>query len=158
MGPLSAFRAPGLVPGGAATDDRVMDADLMVKVGVIVAVLAVVWVATSWETYRERALRLGRALHLAQPAPPRPSGPPIERIAADARRIRAQIRQAPPDAPVARLRGWREAYDDVLVAACQALALEQRLRDLPEGPERDFERERVERLLVVAGLPLRPTA
>lgn len=135
-----------------------MDADLLVKVGLIVAILMVLWVLADWDTYRGRALRAGRALHLAAPAPVRPSGPPIERIAADARRIRAQLQHPPPDVPVARMRGWREAYDDVLVAACQALALEQRLGVLPEGTERDLERERVERMLEGAGLLLRSPA
>jgi hypothetical protein len=135
-----------------------MDADLLVKVGVIVAVLGVLWVLLDWGSYRDRALRVGRALHLAEAPPPHPSGPPIERIAADARRIRAQIRHAPPGIPVARMRGWLEAYDDVLVTACHALGLEERLGVLPEGAERDMERERVERMLVGAGLLLRPSA
>lgn len=132
-----------------------MDADLVIKVGVIVAVLVVLWVLSDWSRYRDRALRAGRALHLVEPAPPNPTGPPIEQIAADIRRIRAQIRQAPPGMPVARLRGWLEAYDDVLVAACHALALEEDIRAIAEGPERDLERERVERMLIGAGLRLR---
>lgn len=131
-----------------------MDADLVVKVGVIVAVLVVLWVLSDWSRYRGRVLRAGRALHLVEPPPPNPTGPPIERIAADIRRIRAQIRQAPPGMPVARLRGWFEAYDDVLATACHALALEEHIRAIPEGAERDLERERVERMLVQAGLRL----
>jgi hypothetical protein len=129
-----------------------MDADLLVKVGVVLAVLGVLWVLADWSSYRDRALRVGRALHLAEPPPTHPSGPPVERIAADAQRIRAQIRHAPPGIPVARMRGWLAAYDDVLVTACHALDLEQRLDVLPEGAERDLERERVERMLVGAGL------
>lgn len=54
--------------------------------------------------------------------------------------------------PVARLRGWVEAYDEVLVAACAALELDQRLDAMRPGPVRDLERERVERMLVRAGL------
>jgi hypothetical protein len=129
-----------------------MDADLLVKVSVVLAVLGVLWVLPDWSSYRDRALRVGRALHLAEPSPAQPSGPPVERIAADAQRIRAQIRHAPPGIPVARMRGWLEAYDDVLVTACHALCLEERLGALPEGAERDLERERVERMLVGAGL------
>jgi hypothetical protein len=132
-----------------------MDADLVVKVGVIVAVLGVWWVLIDWDKYRDRALRIARG---PQATVIRPFGPPIERIAADARRIRAEIRQAPPGIPVARMRGWLEAYDDVLVTACQALDLEQRLDALPEGPERGLERERVERMLMRAGVLLRPSA
>lgn len=135
-----------------------MDTDLLIKVGVVVAVLVVLWVLPDWGKYRDRAVRLGRALHLSEPSPPHPAGPPIEQIAADIRRIRTQIRQAPPGMPVARRRGWLEAYDDVLVTACQALGLEERIHALPEGPERNLERERVERLLVRAGLQLRSPA
>lgn len=135
-----------------------MDGDLLVKVGVIVAILAVLWVLPDWGRYRDRALRVGEALHLVEPPPTPPSGPPIERLAADARRIRAQIRHAPPGIPVARMRGWVAAYDDVLVAACQALGVEERLGAFPEGPERDLERERVERMLVATGFLLRWSA
>ena len=135
-----------------------MDTDVAVKVGVVLAFLAALWILADPTPWRRRALRLGRALHLVDPPPIPPSGPPIERIAADAERIRAQVRHAPPGTPVARLRGWQAAYDDVLVAACQALALEQQLRVLPVGPVRDLERERVERMLVEAGLLLRPPA
>ena len=129
-----------------------MDAEVAVKLGVVVAFLAALWVLADLPRYRRRALRLGRALHLLGPEPAPPAGPPIERIAADAERIRAQLRHARPGTPVARLRGWRAAYDDVLVTACQALGLQQHLRELPEGPVRDLERERVERLLTGAGL------
>jgi len=44
-----------------------MDALLLVKVGVVVAVLAVLWVMLDWDRCRDRALRVGRALHLVKP-------------------------------------------------------------------------------------------
>jgi hypothetical protein len=135
-----------------------VDANLVVKVGVVVAVLVVLWVLLDWGNYRDRALRVGRALNLVEPSPPHPSGPPIEQIAADIRRIRTQIRQAQPGMPVARMRGWVEAYDDLLATACHALGLEERIHAIPEGGERDLERERVERLLMRAGLQLRSPA
>lgn len=125
-----------------------MDAVLLVEVAVVVAILAMLWVLPDWPAYRKR---------LAPTAPPVPPGPPIERIAADARRIRAELRRAPADLPVARRRGWLEAYDDVLVMACRSLDLAQRLDVLPEGSTHDLERERVERLLEATGL-LRRTA
>lgn len=131
-----------------------MDSDLAVKMGVILVVLAGLWVLADLGIYRDRALRVARALRLSQPSPPHPAGPPIEQIAADIRRIRAQIKQAPPGMPVARMRGWMEAYDDLLVSACHALDLENRLRAVPAGVERDLERERIERLLMRAGLRL----
>lgn len=127
----------------------------MVKVGLIVAVLVGLWVLSDWSRYRDRALRAGRALHLVRPSPPDPAGPPIEQMAADVRRIQAQIRQAPPGMPAARMRGWLEAYDDVLASACQALGLEERIRVVPAGAKRGLERERVERMLKEAGIRLR---
>ncbi|WP_181309619.1 hypothetical protein [Nocardioides campestrisoli] len=131
-----------------------MESDLLVRGGVIVAFLALVWVLSDWGRYGARLRRAGEGLHLVAPQPPSPVGPPIERIAADARRIRAEIKQAPPGAPVARMRGWLAAYDDVLVSACERLGIEQRLVQLAPGPVRDLERERVERMLVRAGFPL----
>ncbi len=130
----------------------------MTKVGVIVAVLVVLWVLADWGKYRDRFLRAGRALHVAEPPPPHPSGPPIEQVAADLRRIRTQISQAPAGTPVARRRGWLEAYDDVLATACHELGMEERLRGIPDGPERNLERERVERMLTRAGLRLQSSA
>jgi hypothetical protein len=135
-----------------------MDADLVLKASVIVAILAALWVLADWRLYRRRALRLALALHVVEPPPEPPAGPPIERIAADARRIQAQLRHLPPGIPVAKLRGWQAAYDDVLVTACHALGLEQRLDLLADGSVRDFERQRVERMLEAAGLLLRRPA
>jgi hypothetical protein len=54
------------------------------------------------------------------------------------------------------MRGWLEAYDDVLVTACHALGLEERIRAFPDGIERNLERERIERLLTRAGLRFGP--
>ena len=135
-----------------------MDADLVVKLGVIVAVLSLLWLVADWGRYRERGRRVGRVLHVSEPEPPHPAGPPIEQIAADLRRIRSHIDHAPPGMPLARRRGWLEAYDDVLVTACHALDLEERIRAFPEGAERAMERERIERMLVRAGLRLESAA
>lgn len=146
------------MPGPAASDHRVVDGDLLVKIAIIVAILVVLWVLPGWAGYRTRVRRIGRRVGVVAPEEPRPTGPPIERIAADARRIRSQIQRAPSGIPVARLRGWIEAYDDVLISACRSLDLEQRLDALPEGGVHDLERERVERMLEDAGLLSRSTA
>lgn len=135
-----------------------MDADLIVKMGVIVAVLVLWWVLSDWSRYRDRAARAGRALHLVGPPPPALPGPPLQQVAADIRRIRAQLDGAQPGVPVARRRGWLAAYDDVLVQACRALALQENLRTFPEGGERTLERERVERMLTDAGVRVRSTS
>jgi len=130
----------------------------VVKVAIVVAILGVLWVLPDWAAYRARAQRVGRRLRLTAPEEPLPTGPPIERIAADAQRIRSQIRQAPSGIPIARLRGWLEAYDEVLISACRSLDLDQRLDVLPEGGMHDLERERVERMLEEAGLLSRSSA
>lgn len=135
-----------------------MEALLVFTVGLVVAIQGVLWVLSDPGGHRDRARRVGRVLHLVEPPPASPCGPPIERVAADARRIRAEIMQAPPGLPVARRRGWVQAYDDVLATACRELGLEERLGDLPEGAKRDLERERVERMLTRAGLQLRSSA
>ena len=124
----------------------------LIQVAAIAAVLLVLWVLLDLDTYRERVRRVGRRVGLVAVAPPTPPGPPIEQIAADVRRIGSAIQNAPAGTPVARLRGWRAAYDDVLVAACRALELEQLLTASLPALERDLERERVERMLARTGL------
>ena len=123
---------------------------VVLEVGVVSAVLAFLWVLLDWDRWARRARRV--ADHVRAPEPPRPAGAPIEQIAADLRRIQREIQQAPPDMPAARRRGWLRAYDDVLVDACRALGEAERIYSLPEGPPRALERERVERLLLRAGL------
>ena len=135
-----------------------MDGGLLIQIVVVVGVLVGCWVLLSWDTYHQRAQRLGRWVGVVAPEPVTPPGPPVERIAADAVRIRTALRRAAPGTPVARMRGWLDAYDDALVAGCRALGLQQRLDVLARGPERDLERERVERMLVRAGLLPRQSA
>lgn len=101
---------------------------------------------------------VGRLLHAVRRTPdaPRPLGPPLERLAADLRRIRHDLDTAPADLPAARRAGVLQAYDDVLAEACAALDLPDTLHELPLGPERDAERLRVEYLLEQRGLVIRP--
>jgi hypothetical protein len=80
------------------------------------------------------------------------SGPPLERIAADIRRIGANVEALPPRAPFVKRKGVILAYDDALGAACRALGIEDELAGLPFGPARDAVRLRVEAELVCAGL------
>lgn len=95
-----------------------------------------------------------RRLRRRAPAPERPTGPPIERIASDVRRVRADLRAQAPGLPMARRIAISRAYDDLLVDACRALDLPDTLTDLPPGTERDAERLVVEHELEVAGLRL----
>ncbi len=80
--------------------------------------------------------------------------PPIEQVAADLRRLRAQLDHLPCGASYVRSTGLRRAYDEVLTIACEELDVPTRLADLPDGVARDLERMRVEYLLGESGLQL----
>jgi hypothetical protein len=97
---------------------------------------------------------VGRLLHLVPPPPPIPVGMPLERIAADLRRLRLEARRHPPDMSMAKYRGAVAAYDDALLDACRALDLSTELPTLPDGVERESERLRVEFELERAGINL----
>lgn len=98
---------------------------------------------------------IGRWLHLIPPPPPTPVGMPLERIAADLRRLRLEASHHPPGMPMAKFRGAVAAYDDALTDACRALGLWTELSTIPDGVERESERLRVEFELERAGIRLR---
>ena len=100
-------------------------------------------------------VRAGRLLHLIPPPPPAPVGMPLERIAADLRRLHGEVRRHPPGMPMAKFRGMMAAYDDALLDACRALDLPTDLPGLPEGVERESERLRLEFELERAGISFR---
>ncbi len=71
---------------------------------------------------------------------------PVERVAADLRRLGAELAVVPSGTPVARRRGLLAAYDDVLVEAAEILEVPHGLTTvLPEARE-------VERLRLLAAL------
>jgi hypothetical protein len=113
---------------------------------------AVFWLLTHGEDVGERAVAVGRRLHLLRPAPAVTRDPPIERIAADLRRVSRLQRN---DIPMARRRGLQMAYDGLLAAACRALDVPNALDELAEGMDRELERVRVESALEAAGLRFR---
>jgi hypothetical protein len=88
-----------------------------------------------------RTLRALRRIH----------GAPLERLAADLRRLRTVIR-ADAHRSAAQQMGNRLAYDQVLMQACSMLEIEHELRDETTGIERDIERFRVEAELERAGV------
>jgi hypothetical protein len=98
-------------------------------------------------------LRLLGRLVGEREVPTQALGRPIEEIARDAHRLGAGFRYVPAGS-YARFEGRRRAYDRVLTEACTALGVEHLLAVIPPGPELDLERQRVEVLLVRAGLPL----
>ena len=78
-------------------------------------------------------------------------GAPLERLAADLRRLREVIR-ADAHRSAAQQLGNRLAYDQVLMQACTMLEIEHDLRENTTGLERDIERFRVEAELERAGV------
>lgn len=84
----------------------------------------------------------------------RPQGYPLERLAADLRRLRAELINDPPTNNVRRTALLR-AYDSVLRDTCARLQIPHALDDTPEAsPEREFERLRAESAIQEAGVPL----
>ncbi len=83
----------------------------------------------------------------------RPSGVPIEQVAADIRRLRLLVSVESERSAVQQL-GARMAYDQVLIQACTMLGIEHELTDGVAGMDREIERLRVEAALENAGLTL----
>jgi hypothetical protein len=86
-----------------------------------------------------------------------PAGRPIEEIARDARRLGRQLQHADDGRSAARIGAIRRSYDDVLGEGCAALGVAELLGVLPDGPELDAERRRVEVVLIGAGMVLEDT-
>lgn len=98
---------------------------------------------------------LVRRIGLVRDPAPRPTHPPIEKVAASLRRLDREILTFAPGTTNTRRRALQLAYDDLLETACQALAVRHELGDLPPGWNRDVERIRVESCLEQAGLCIR---
>jgi hypothetical protein len=99
--------------------------------------------------------RLLAALKRRRRKPPRPDHLPIERLAADLRRVDKAMKSLPDGASIVRRRGTQQAYDALLGQACDALQVPAELDALPDGLDRDLERARVEVELQRAGLVIR---
>lgn len=83
---------------------------------------------------------------------PVPLHPPIERLAADLRRVHRTLADFPPGTPAVRRHATRAAYDALLVQTCAALDVPHRLDGLAEGVDREVERLRVEEELRDVGV------
>jgi hypothetical protein len=106
----------------------------------------------SWRD-RRRFAKLDRSISRATAAEPStPVDPPIERVAADLRRLGRQRLDIANRSPV-----WYEAvqraYDDRLVVASRELHVEEHLAELT-GVDLEIERVRVEGCLQQAGMPI----
>lgn len=131
-------------------DTRVL-LGLLEVVGLALAPVAMVSVLVRMNLIYEAFMRLGRRLSLFQTPLERPSGPPLEKLAADLRRLRPEARSRTAD-PSGRRNQSMTAYDAALVATARALDVPTTLAELREGWERDAERFRLEHALTVAGL------
>jgi hypothetical protein len=104
----------------------------------------------SWRD-RRRFARLDRAITRATASEPsEPSDPPIQRVAADLRRLSRQRIEIANRSPVWQAAVQR-AYDDRLTVASRELGIEEHLAELA-GVDLEIERVRVEGSLQRAGL------
>jgi hypothetical protein len=115
---------------------------------------AVVWCALNLRRLGALGTWAGRQLRILPPAPPIAAGMPIERIAADLRRIRPQALRLAPGTPYTRRLAIVAAYDDALLDACRALGVSTELDQITDALERESERLRAEHELEKAGVDL----
>ncbi|KQT93722.1 hypothetical protein ASG49_01695 [Marmoricola sp. Leaf446] len=89
--------------------------------------------------------------------PEAPTGPPLEKLAADLRRLHPDVHHPRPGTRMAKQQGVQLAYDERLAAAGTALEVPTSLLSLPlYGLEREAERMRLEHALTAAGLVWQP--
>jgi hypothetical protein len=127
--------------------------------GLIVLALVTLWMSAlvGGALYQREVGRiLSQLARRVVPAPEPPKGLPIELIACNARRLRAELARLPSGTPMARRLGLSSAYDDLLADACRALHVPDTLSDMDPGPERELERLHVEHELEQVGLRLSP--
>jgi hypothetical protein len=113
-------------------------------------VIAIAPTAACW-----MVLRLPRLLRRFRRTRPVTAYPPIEQVAADLRRVHRLLAHFGPGTPVVRRRGTLQAYDALLIQACQAVDVDHRLDLLQPGTSLELERLRVEESLRSAGLMIR---
>jgi hypothetical protein len=122
----------------------------------VIILTGVVWLLRHGDDLGERVLAVARRCHLLRrPLPALTSDQPIERIAADLRRLSAAIGQLRAGTSAIRRRALVSAYDSNLVAACRALGVPNSLDELREGMDREIEKMRMEAALERAGLRFR---
>jgi len=105
--------------------------------------------------YRWAAKLARRLWRRGRPEVPASTRLPLERLAADVRRLRSARLSDRASRSMTQRRALEMAYDDRLCDVCEALQVPQEIRVL-QGFEREFERLRVEEELVRAGLDLGP--
>jgi len=121
---------------------------------ITIGVVGALWMIANAVEIMEFGIRCGRTSGLVKATPPAPAGMPIERIAADLRRIRVEARTQSTGMPMARRRAIVAAYDDALLDACRALDVPTELDRISNDLERESERLRTEAELERAGVDL----
>lgn len=121
---------------------------------ITLGVASALWTIAHAADILEFGARCGQALGLVKGPRPYAGGMPIERIAADLRRIRPQARTPAMGTPMARRRAITAAYDEALVDACRALDVPTELDRMTDTFERESERLRTEHELQQAGVDL----
>lgn len=123
-----------------------MTSGLLIYLAIVLTPVVLTWLA----------LRVPSLLHAIRERhrQPLPEGLPIERLAADLRRVHRDLLDLAPDAPIVRRRATRQAYDALLAQACTAVGVNHELDAVPEGVEREMERLRLEECLRQAGLAI----
>ena len=133
-----------------------MEGDVLIGfakvIGISLVPVALFGAALHARGFFQKGTQLGRRAHLLPPAAPAATGPPLEKLAADLRRLRAEVRSPRPGVAMAKQRGIVAAYDEVLVATARALGVPTTLADVPEGLDHEAERLRLEHALEQAGL------
>lgn len=86
------------------------------------APVVLLWLVVRMPTVARRVVDAARADGHGR-RPPLPAGPPLERLLADLRRLDRQRRGPPPTTRVRRV-ALLAAYDDVLLATCRAVGVD----------------------------------
>jgi hypothetical protein len=121
---------------------------------ITVGLAGALWLIAHVADLLELGIRCARALRLVPTPPAAPTGMPIERIAADLRRIRPQALMPATGTPMVRRRAIVAAYDEALLDACRALDVQTELDRITDALERESERLRTEAELERAGVEL----
>ena len=111
-----------------------------------------IWILVHIADILERGDRVARLLRIVKSPAPAPAGMPIERIAADLRRIRPQALTPTAGMPMALRKAIAAAYDEALLDACRALNVPTELDRMTDALERESERLRTEAELERAGV------
>jgi hypothetical protein len=121
-------------------------------IGISLVPVAILGAFLHARLFLEHCEALGRRMRLLPPRVPRATGPPLEKLAADLRRLRPEVRSPRPGGAMARQKGIVAAYDGVLVETASALGVPTTLGEQPEGLDHEAERLRLEDALEQAGL------